>query len=62
MRKALAAAGWVGGFAVIDMTADRYGLSVTKVVRAIRAEFGPVAFDLMLAGAALGFREHVKRN
>jgi len=62
MRKALAAAGWVGGFAVIDMTADRYGLSVTKVVRAIRHEVGPLAFDILLAGAALGFRQHIKGN
>jgi len=62
MRKALAAAAWVGGFAVIDMTADRYGLSVTKVVQAIRTEIGPAAFDLILVGAALGFRQHVKEQ
>ena len=62
MRKALAAAAWVGGFAVIDQEADRFGLSVTKVCRAIRDEIGSPAFDLLLAGAALGFRHHIRKG
>ena len=62
MRKALAAACWVGGFAAGDAVADRYGLSVTKICRAIRSEVGPLAFDLMLFGAYIGYRHHLKRG
>lgn len=62
MRKALAAAVWVGGFAAVDATADRFGLSVTKVCRAICHEIGPVATDLLLASAVIGFRNHLKRG
>ena len=62
MRKAVAAACWVGGFAASDAVADRHGLSVTKICRAIRSEVGPLAFDLMLVGAALGYRNHLKRG
>ena len=62
MRKAASAAVWIGGFAAVDAVADRHGLSVTKLCRAIRTEVGPLAFDLILAGAALGYRNHLKRG
>ena len=62
MRKAASAAAWIGGFAAFDKVADGYGLSVTKLCRALRKEVGPLAFDLILAGAALGYRNHLKRG
>ncbi|HKN44294.1 MAG TPA: hypothetical protein VJW23_10240 [Propionibacteriaceae bacterium] len=62
MRKVLAAAGWVNGFMAVDLLADRYGLSVTKLSQGFRREVGPLAFDLLLAGAALGYRNHLKRG
>lgn len=62
MRRAYAAAAWIGGFAVIDIIADRRGLGVTDLTRLLRAEIGPLAFDVILAGAALGYRNHLKRG
>lgn len=62
MRNVLAAAGWINGFTAVDVLADRRGLSATKLGRAFRHEVGPLAFDLLLAGAVLGYRYHVKRG
>jgi hypothetical protein len=59
MSNVLASAAWAGGFVAADLVADRYGLSVSKLNRAFRSEIGPLAYDLLLAGAALGYRHHI---
>ena len=59
MRTVLASAAWVGGFIAADVAADRFGLSVSKINRSFRAEVGTLAYDLLLVGAAIGYRHHI---
>ena len=58
-RKVVASMAWIGGFGVVDIATDRFGLSVSKLNRAFRSEVGPIAYDLLLIGAAIGYRHHI---